>query len=274
MKKIIFTTDFSESADKAMFYALDLALVLKADLHIFHAYQLPHNRADVMMSVMDILKKDAEDGMEETLNKINATNKYESLNITTQVKMGDVASLIVGNLMEEDYDLVILGTTGASGMKKIIGSTASHVIKHSNVPVLTVPLGCKIACTSTEFIGFSLDLVEIKNKAAISFFKDFVKGVNGKVKFVNINKRKRNPDEVMARGQKFIDENFNFNCDLKIVEAEDVPTGIEEFIKNEGINVMTMIDRKDTFFERLFNKSITQQMSYRSNIPLLILKDK
>jgi nucleotide-binding universal stress UspA family protein len=235
---------------------------------------MPHNRADVMMSVMDILKRDAEEGMEITLKKLSDNPKYSKVNITSEIRLGDVALLIEDKISNGDFDLLVMGTTGASGLKKVVGSTASHVIKHSKIPVLTVPFGCKIPCSSTENIGFALDLVEIKNQKALGFFGTFVKTLNSKVNFVNVNKKGRTLAEVNSKANDRIKSYFDFDYAFTIVEGTEISSGIEKFIEENSINIMTMVDRKDTFFERLFNQSITQQMSYKSNVPLLILKDK
>jgi nucleotide-binding universal stress UspA family protein len=274
MKKIIFPTDFSESAEKAMYYALDLALVFDAEFHLYHGYQMPHSRADVMMSVMDILKKDAEEGMKITLDKLSENTKYSKLKISSEIRLGDVSLLIEDKIANEEFDLLVMGTTGASGLKKVVGSTASHVIKNSKIPVITVPFGCKIPCSSTENIGFALDLVDINNQKALDFFRTFVVKLGSKVTFVNVNKREREIAEINRKANEKIKSYFGFDYSFKIVEGTEISSGIEKFIEENSINIMTMVDRKDTFFERLFNQSITQQMSYKSDVPLLILKDK
>ena len=55
---------------------------------------------------------------------------------------GDVADEILGYIDEEDIDLVVMGTHGRSGVRRmLIGSVAEEVVRHSDCPVLTVPLG-------------------------------------------------------------------------------------------------------------------------------------
>jgi hypothetical protein len=89
-----------------------------------------------------------------------------------------------------------------------------------------------------------------------------------------VNKREREIAEINRKANEKIKSYFGFDYSFKIVEGTEISSGIEKFIEENSINIMTMVDRKDTFFERLFNQSITQQMSYKSDVPLLILKDK
>jgi len=50
-----------------------------------------------------------------------------------------VVETIINHAAKEDVDLIIVGTRGLGGFKKmLIGSVSSGVISHANCPVLVV----------------------------------------------------------------------------------------------------------------------------------------
>ena len=54
-------------------------------------------------------------------------------------KKGPNLKTILAVAAEEEADMIIMGTTGAGGMKGIIGSVAGNVMEHASCPVLAVP---------------------------------------------------------------------------------------------------------------------------------------
>lgn len=54
---------------------------------------------------------------------------------------GDPADKITEYVEQEDIDLIVMGTHGREGIRRIlIGSVAEEVVRNSKPPVLTVPL--------------------------------------------------------------------------------------------------------------------------------------
>ena len=68
MKTIIVPTDFSPAATNAMNYAADMALALKAEILLFHAYSIPVVLGEVPIALLSVdeLKASAEAGVEKT----------------------------------------------------------------------------------------------------------------------------------------------------------------------------------------------------------------
>jgi nucleotide-binding universal stress UspA family protein len=60
---------------------------------------------------------------------------------TTLIVEGAPQTAIVEAAVELHADLIVMGTQGRSGLPRILlGSVAEYVVRHSAVPVLTVPL--------------------------------------------------------------------------------------------------------------------------------------
>ena len=81
-----------------------------------------------------MMYKEAED------NVINMKKRFDDdINVTTKVVVGFPAESIIKVSEEENADLIIISSSGKSGLHKfIIGSVAEEVLKNSDIDVLLV----------------------------------------------------------------------------------------------------------------------------------------
>lgn len=276
MKKILFPTDFSDNAAKAMQYALFLAKELNADIILLNTYQIPAggNTTIKSMHLSEILKSDAEAGLQKVLQTIRNNKEYDNINIETVAKQGDLVQLVNEMSAEFMFDLVVMGTKGATGAKEVlIGSNTAAVIKGAACPVLVIPE--KASYKKPQKFTFAYDLKAIHESNGFNLFKTLVKKLDGEIAILNvgIDELPSSTDEAVA-GIKLnhllegIKHNFFF------VKNENVSDGIESFIKEKGTDCLVMIARKHSFLEKIFHKSVTKKMAYHVDVPLLVLKDK
>ncbi len=133
--KILLTTDFSEASFRAFSEAEFFLSHSDAGVVLLHVVSLEYagSGAD-----RELLKREAE----ERLTKIAETH-FSAYNgrITTKVIVSEetVHRAIILHLDDSDYNLLIMSTTGRTGLNyALMGSTASQVIQLARVPVLTV----------------------------------------------------------------------------------------------------------------------------------------
>lgn len=103
-------------------------------LYMLHAYQVSSG-AGRLVSIDHIIQEDREQELNVMLRKIKPL-LGENTRLESFVKKGSSVDTICQTADKFDVDLIIMGTTGASGMKKVfMGSTASNVIKNTKIPV-------------------------------------------------------------------------------------------------------------------------------------------
>ena len=118
-KNILYCTDFSEDAEIALHHAVDLARRHAAKLHILHC---PHSTMRYMPTETD---EGAEPGdvtyaSPELLAKLTADlkarygAKVEGIDVVWVVLAGTPFVEILRYVRENDVDLVVMGTEGAS----------------------------------------------------------------------------------------------------------------------------------------------------------------
>src|SRR6201996_3842378 len=91
------------------------------------------------LELLDIQKHQAENIVERTIKKFAG-----DMPVTHFTNYGSTADGIISCSKEFGADLIIVGTHSRSGLERLFsGSVAEHVVRHSEVPVLVVPLGAK-----------------------------------------------------------------------------------------------------------------------------------
>ncbi len=146
-KKILFSTDFSENADCAFEYAFGMARRDNGLLYIVHVMPR-HPGWDALFreyTTDEQLKRMEEDAHraltrrfeDQYLSRIKDRSK-----VITAVRTGRADEEIIKFAIEQEIDVITLGTHGQTGLEQIfIGSIAEKVVRHSTVPVFIVP--CK-----------------------------------------------------------------------------------------------------------------------------------
>jgi len=145
MKSILVPVDFSSFSKDALDAAIDIAKIIHADIHILH----------VVTEFSDIVSNSFQSDIKESL-KLNIgawakelllelKSKVEDENIKCSIKCsyGHLITEIENVLREEHYELIIMGSHGASGKEEwFIGSNAQKVIRrlHKNVMVIKQPI--------------------------------------------------------------------------------------------------------------------------------------
>lgn len=142
-KKVLFCTDFSETAFQAFDYALNIAETYGASLVIFHAIHQPVYPALAEPYVMTQVVEHAENRLRQEAHEEIRTRYLPKIptGIPHRVvlRTGPPAQEILECLREEKVDLVVMGTRGRSPLELLVfGSVAQRVVRRSPCPVLTV----------------------------------------------------------------------------------------------------------------------------------------
>lgn len=267
--KILVPTDFSDNANNALTFAKHLSKS-QGNTHItlLFAFYAVYDFASNAALIVDSIESDAKKAMKKAVELA----LDEGLQIDYQIVQGTVSSAVTMKAYREDYDLIIMGTQGASGIQKtLFGSNTGHVIKESQVPVVAVPSGAKWENISKIVVGTELDHSENK------FYQKLLtitENMHLPYDFIHVD-----PDNNKETQSNFkILENYlnerspNVIFKTHIVKADSVLSGIENSLKDNIGAMLVMFYKKKTFFEYLFSESDSVRMSYHTHLPLLVIK--
>lgn len=147
IRKILGTIDGSENSKKAADYAISLSkkynaqlmvlYVLYSELGFAYSNLLGVTTPKGIKDVLETQKKDVENWFDEIRSKLKNTNISVMDKII--ISVSSIVGEIIGFADKEKVDLIILGTKGRTGFKKLLlGSVAEGVVTHSSCPVMVV----------------------------------------------------------------------------------------------------------------------------------------
>lgn len=137
---ILVPTDGSENAERALEHATMLADVYEASVHGVYVVNLTY-AADFEGGIdSESVRRALEREGEQAVGSLESACAENGIDVTTEVLNGRPASQIAAYAEENDVDLVVMGTQGRSGVSRLLlGSVTESVLRHSGLPVLTVP---------------------------------------------------------------------------------------------------------------------------------------
>lgn len=268
MKKILVPTDFSPVADHALTYALAIADTFRSELllyHVYHISKVDYNRdfpADEQP-----LKKQLERKMELTQLKFQESIVEKGLTVQTKVAREPILAVFDRKVQEHEIDLLIMGSKGASGLKKVVfGSMAATALNMTKVPILVIPPGS--TPLQIRHIVLAVDHQRI-SQSVLAPLRLLAATFGAKVTILNV--RESTTSTALRR--------INFPLDglestyKEIPVSNNINNTISAFVNNNDCDLLCMIRRDKGFFERLFEGSNTVNQAYRSQKPLLVLPD-
>jgi len=132
---VVISTDGSESVERAVDVALDLAAKFDAEVHALYVI----DSSDVQASPEQVrteLETALEDVGEDALRDIVETADRE---VVTAVREGQPAAEITRYVQDFDADVVAMGTRGRHGEHSfLLGSVAEAVVRRCPAPVMTI----------------------------------------------------------------------------------------------------------------------------------------
>ncbi len=138
-RRILCPVDFSEPSRQALLRAAELAQQFGAALELVHAYRAPTSVVPGFVplpSEVERLLAAVDRALAEWAGWARSLGAVE---VTTRSVQGDAAGEIAARASEGDFDLVVIGTHGYSGVRHaVLGSVAERVVRSAPCPVLTV----------------------------------------------------------------------------------------------------------------------------------------
>lgn len=135
--RILFTTDFSESARHAQQYAVTLANSFGATLHVLHVVS-----EEAFVPAPELQQRWLETEIDRARKQLRVEVGGAPVGgqpVVQVTQAGPPVHEIVKYAAEHEIDLIVIGTHGRTGLSQlIIGSIAEKVVRLATCPVLTV----------------------------------------------------------------------------------------------------------------------------------------
>lgn len=136
-QKIVFPTDFSHSSEAALEYATRMARQSGGTLYIVHAEEPPQAYGGGEMYYGFLEPTHSE--LMEMLAEVKPSDPQVSFEHRMLHGFTNAADQVVEFAKEIGADLIVLGSHGRTGMKRLLmGSIAEAIVRHAPCPVMIV----------------------------------------------------------------------------------------------------------------------------------------
>ncbi len=277
MKKILVPIDFSQNSKNALRIAAAIAAKHGAELELLHTnvtavYSAPLSEyASAAVYIED-------EGYDESASRLLERMKHElmgdpafaKLKIETRVEEGYLHSCIRNVADDDDVDLVVMGTKGATGVNEfLVGSNTEKVIRTAPCPVLAVPEGVEKFDLKTVLLPSTL---KSDQRGIFKYLAEWQKVFGFNVKVLYLNNPAGFPTDGSAEAQK------NRLAESAGLQKPEVIMSMGAFFEDDTIlsvadqydvDMIAMATHQRRGLSHVFFGSVTEDTVNHSNIPVL-----
>lgn len=272
LMKLLVPTDFSNNAFRAMEYAAVMAEATGAELLLLHVYPAPLTRGEMPYALISQeiseRRNEAEGKVNQLCLDLSASHKISCRKL---VVMGESVEEIVNAVNDFRIDLVVMGTKGASGIKKVLfGSHAASVIEKARCPVWSIPENVTVALPKNVVFATNYQQGDI---GTLKLLAQLVKKVHATLTILHVAKNAKEDRMERQLVEKFfkaaVESSGIREPDFHVLPYDDIQNGIELFVNATGADLIAMSTRKRSLFEKLFDASLTKRMAFTSKVSIL-----
>jgi nucleotide-binding universal stress UspA family protein len=276
MKKILFPTDFSETANNAFITALKMAEFLNYEVLVLHAYEMPvvnfgGNLAfapEIYTSVeLDTFENFKE--ISSQLRELAVKNNLQNIIIKHMLLQGSLVETMKEIVKDDDIRLIVMGTAGTNDWaKRLFGSNALDVMNHVPQNLLVIPDQVKYKKIKT--IGFTTKF-RPKDKKALNEVVRIAEKVGAEVKCLYVKTGTSDVSEALIEQWRY--DYKKHKVQFMVMPHDDIKESIYDFLDFNHIDVLAMLSYKSNFLTDVFIKrNLAKDIIGEIKIPLLAIR--
>ncbi|MGB5419951.1 universal stress protein [Algibacter sp.] len=281
MKNILLPTDFSENSWNAINYAVQFFEKEACNFYLLHVNMVIN---DVMTDanyiatetvIEDIYTKPAKQQLRKLLKRIGAEFSIkENHRFYTLTDYDFFIESVRKHVRDKRIDCIVMGTKGASGLKKIIiGSNTGDVITKVKCTTLAVPENAKF--TALKEVGFPTDFALTYGIETLKPIADILDVYKSTLRMVHISKTKENLNTEQKMHKELLEDYFSqHQYSFHYLTNKKVEDAIQCFVESRNINLMCMVAKNLNYFQQILFHSKVEEISYHIEIPFLVLHEK
>lgn len=284
---VLLPVDFGKYSLKSVKLGMEYARRTRGRVLLLHSYinerhtmSLPFgsDRYDSPEDEIKGIKKNARERMEEFTKMLNekiAAGELPKVKIDTRVTEGIPEEQILHYAQKNDVSLIVMGTSGTNRRRQnLIGSVAGEVIDACKFPIFTVPIGMPdIGLTDITHVAFFSNLIQQDIISFDRFARLFnMRGVEVTIVPVVDKKERRLVDQSLQQLAQYCREHYP-ECTFKTkrIATKSFIDNVSQFIKDEGIQLIAVPNKKSSIFSRLFNPSLAHRVLFQTDTPMLVV---
>jgi len=276
IQHILVPTNFLDYAINAGHYAVQFAAHYNARVTLFHTYHIPVVDplipSEYLSELAGTAERNAERSIAQQAEDLKEAYPNMAENIHYNTTMGFAADEILSVALKMGVDAIVVGTRHTERVQRILlGSVLGTVLEKASVPVIAVP--DHVAFEPINNILFASEFNDSEDLHSINQVLEFSSKLKATLYSVHIQSTE--PDENDVARLKNIRELYEGKLGegkvhFENISHDDIIEGLAKYSQVNNIDMTVMVTHKRSFFEKLFDRSLTKKMAYKTDIPLVV----
>lgn len=274
-KKIVLPTDFSDNAWNAIIYAIQLYANESCKFYLLHSMKMKASTmSNLSNRLLSTIRNTAIKDMLELKQMIERVNANANHSFEIIISDKNLKEALESAIKMYQIQMIIMGTKGAGGATEyFFGSNTVNVINKVRLcPILTIPNIFDF--TEPKKIAFSTDFNRIYKEKELVPLKELADLYNSDINIVHLN-NEVHLDEFQEYNSKILE---NYIKEYKYhfywipnyaKKAED----INDFIKEQKINMLVMVNYKHSFIEKITKEPVIKTIGFHPVVPFLVIPE-
>lgn len=280
MKHILIPTDFSESSWNAIFCAIKMYKDLSCCFYLLNTFQdeslsfaapLESEGSKSLLEEADNASKEA---LAQTLkylktNTSNTKHSFQGISL-----LADLVDGVRATVNEKRIDLIVMGTTGATGSKEVfIGSNAVRIVREIyKCPILLIPLDKDFK--SLKHLVFATDYTRPVNLIEIEPLLEMATLWKAAASIVHIKENNELTDLQKYHKTLLMGHLHKLECVFHEIPVKgSIETTIKGFLKKYRADMIALVHYRHSFLSRLIREPVIKKITFHTDIPFFILPE-
>lgn len=284
MKKILFPFELKNPSNVHAFaYAVKLARSFEAEMIMLNVFNFPYNDSITQEKYDQQVREHRYKAYQEILrynkhylNNYASTGPYHRIRFDYRFIYGDLWNEVRGILQSEAVDLLVLPMSKSKEhIRRQRDIVHTDLFEKNMVSVLAVP--GDNAYTPIKKIAFALDMKRLENhELYIQDITEIADVLDASIHFLHICPDADSPQSVNSEMFKAIQELLKKDRRhvLSEVAGRDIVETIERYNEENAIELLVVVKKHHFYLSTLFRKSISDEVTFRSRIPVMIMREK
>jgi nucleotide-binding universal stress UspA family protein len=268
LSKVLVPIDFSDASMNAFKYALDMSKTIGSEIELLHV----NHPSPLVVDGMVIVDRITTENQKYNLQRIVDQNKQE-LHKTTHNH--EIVTLQFNHLdgfagdeiirISKEKDLIVMGTTGASNVKKLLGSVSLKVSGKAHCPVIFVSEG-------QQFKGFDKIVYAYSptsyDQKVIKDIVEIARKFNSEIHLLHVDDGTAYEEYDIDAFVSLMYEDVNFIC--KNIKADSVAFGIAHYAEQIDADLIILSKKKKNLLQKVVDGSATKSTLLQAKKPVMI----
>jgi nucleotide-binding universal stress UspA family protein len=279
IKKILFPTDFSPTAQNAFRYCLWLADQWEARIELLHvvfpeydALDLPVMATKATQEKVEAARLVLQTFVDQTLLQVQAGYEFRHApDVRSDVEVGGPA--IISQIARRDEaDLIVMGAKGEHNvMERLFGSVTTGVIDNAHCNVLVIPEHAGFG-----FLNVAVYASDLNEADPYHLWKvgQWLEPLGAVLHCVHVRTATSDERELKISDMEafFQDHAPALQIRFHQFAGDSVTEALDEFADLHNADLLIMYAPHHNLLERIFRPSRTKKMALQTEVPLLLLK--